>query len=114
MAGIPQWVYRKLGQAVTIEPYGGVVDGAEVFGAAVAVTAVVEETDATARVVAPEGDQQTTAVLRCPLLTNCPSGSRITLASGRSGIATSVKRWDGGTSAAPSHLEIAISASADV
>jgi len=110
MAGIPAWVYAKLGQDVAIEPYTGVAgDGTEQFGAAVTVRAVVEETDATDRAQTPTDDAKTMAVLRCALATVCPAGSRVTLTSGRVGIVTQVKRWDGGTTPAPSHLEVTIS-----
>lgn len=109
MAGIPAWVYAQLGQNVTVEPYADVTAGLEVFGTATTVRAVVEESDALARTAEPASDQRTMAVLRCPLATDCPSGSRVTLASGRVGIVTEVKRWDGGTSEAPSHLEVTLS-----
>lgn len=111
MAGIPASVLRDLGQDVTIEPYGGVaVSGADDFGAAVTVRAIVEESDGTDRTQTPTDDVKVMAVLRCALDTDCPAGSRVTLTSGKAGIATNVKRWDGGRSPAPSHLEIAISA----
>lgn len=110
MAGIPRWLYAQLGQAVSIEPYGGVNgSGVETYGTAVSVTAIVEESDSTSRTTAPTGDHEVLATIRCPLATDCPPGSRITLASGLRGTATTVKRWDGGLSPAPSHLEIAIS-----
>ena len=110
MAGIPASLLRDLGQDVTIEPYRGVAaGGAEDYDTAVTVRAIVEESDDVSRETAPTGDQAVLAVLRCPLDTDCPSGSRITLASGRIGWANKVKRWDGGRTAAPSHLEIAMS-----
>lgn len=110
MAGIPASVLASLGQNVIIEPYDGVAaGGAEDYGTAVTVRAIVEESDDVSREAAPTGDQMVVAVLRCALATDCPSGSRVTLASGRIGIATRVKRWDGGTSPAPSHLEITVS-----
>jgi len=110
MAGIPAWVYAKLGQYVSIEPYSGVAgDGTERFGTAVTVRAVVEETDATDRAQTPTDDAKTMAVFRCALATDCPAGSRVTLASNRVGIVTQVKRWDGRATSAPSHLEVTIS-----
>jgi len=110
MAGIPASVLAQLGQSVSIAPYAGVSSsGVEIYGAAVTVTGIVEESDNTSRSVAPTDDAEAIATIRCPLATNCPPGSRITLASGLTGVATSVKRWDGGDSPAPSHLEIAMS-----
>lgn len=98
-----------LGQDVTIEPYRGVAaGGAEDYDTAVSVQAIVEETDHVSRETTPTGDQAVMAVLRCALDTDCPSGSRVTLASGRIGTATKVQRWDGGTSPAPSHLQITV------
>lgn len=109
MAGIPASLLRDLGQDVSIEPYRGVLAGAEDYDTAVTVRAIVEESDDVSRETAPTGDQAVLAVLRCALDTDCPSGSRVTLASGRIGTATKVKRWDGGRTAAPSHLEIVMS-----
>lgn len=111
MAGIPAWCYAKLGQNVTIEAYHGVVLNVELFGTATTVRAIVEESTRTDRAATPADDLQAMATFRCPLATTCPAGSRVTLASGRQGIVTDVKRWDGGTSAAPSHLEVTISGS---
>lgn len=109
MAGIPASLLRDLGQDVTVEAYAGVgVDGAESYGTATTVRAIVEETDQTQRTEVPTGDQAVMAVLRCPLDTDCPAGSRVTLASGRTGTATRVKRWDAGRTPAPSHLEVVI------
>lgn len=114
MTGIPAGVMRMLGQDVSIEAYQGVVAGVETYAAAVTVRAIVDgETDQTDRTAAPTDDAVTMAVLRCALDTDCPAGSRITLASGAVGTATVSKRWDGGRSPAPSHLEIAISGAHD-
>lgn len=113
MAGIPTSILRMLGQMVSIEPYAGVVAGEESFGAATTVRAIVEESSGTDRTQTPTGDVKTMATLRMPLASDCPAGSRVTLASGAVGIVTSVKRWDGGRSPAPSHLEVQISATAD-
>lgn len=110
MVGIPSWVYAKLGQDVSIEAYSGVAsNGTETFATAVTVRAVVEESQSTARTQTPMDDLKAVAVFRCPLETTCPAGSRVTLASGQVGIVTEVKRWDGGLTVAPSHLEITMS-----
>lgn len=106
-AGIPGWVYVRFGQDVTIEPYAGVVAGVEAYGAATTVRAVVEEDDRIQRGEAPTGDQSVMAVLRVPYATDCPSGSRVTLESGRVGTVTSSKLW-GRATLAGAHLEVAI------
>jgi hypothetical protein len=113
MAGIPSWVYARLGQTITVESYLGVVGGDDAFGAVVNVRAVVEETTATDRAQTPTDDTQVMATARMALATDCPAGSRITLASGLRGVATKVVRWDGRSTAAPSHLEVQMSATAD-
>lgn len=111
MAGIPAGLYRMLGQDVTIEAYGGVAaDGTETFATGASVRAIVEESGDVSRETLPTGDVKVMAVLRCALDIDCPAGSRVTLESGKAGIVTGVKRWDGRRSPAPSHLEIVISA----
>lgn len=110
MAGIPAGLLRSLGQDVSIRAYRGVAaGGAETFATAVTVRGIVEETGLTLREPEPSGDQGIIAVIRCALDTDCPAGSRITLASGATGTAATVKRWDAGTTPAPSHLEITVS-----
>lgn len=111
---IPAGLYRLLGQDVTVEEYRGVVAGVETYATGVAVRAIVDgETDQLDRQATPTDDGLTIATLRMPLNTACPSGSRITLASGTVGTVTVSKRWDGGAANVPSHLEVQISGAHD-
>lgn len=111
---IPAGLYRLLGQDVTIEAYQGVVAGVESYAAGATVRAIVDgETDQTDRMATPTDDGLTIATLRMPLGTACPSGSRVTLASGAIGTATVSRRWDGGAANVPSHLEVQISGAHD-
>jgi hypothetical protein len=111
---IPAGLYRLLGQNVSIEAYGGVVAGIETYATAATVRAIVEaETDQIDRSATPGDEGTTLATLRMPLDTDCPSGSRVTLASGAVGVATLSRRWDGGAANVPSHLEVQISGAHD-
>lgn len=92
--------------AVTIEPYLGATATGHAYGT----TTTVEPcwVDNRRRVVKDStgAEVTSTATVYAPLATACPDRSRITLPDGRSTVAISVARRDGGGLPVPEHVEI--------
>lgn len=106
MAGIPQFLYDRMGKQVTIKPFAGVSgNGSDTYGPDVVLTAIVDDTRRLIRDA--QGNQvisETTIMV--PLGTNVPLKSQVVLPS-RTTVALSVLEIDGGRLPVPSHLEVA-------
>lgn len=105
MPGIPQWLYDKAGQPVTVEPYEGASAIGEVYGPPVTITMVV---DHKRRLVRTASGVETVAstTLYGPLSANVPAQSHVTLADGRRITVITSHPHDGKTLPVPSHLEV--------
>ncbi|WP_217370133.1 hypothetical protein [Nonomuraea antri] len=97
----------QLGQDVTIEPYLGSGSFGPVWGPPVTVRALVD--NRRRRVRSASGTEVISeSTIRVQLTVTCPVGSRVTLPDGRTGVAITNARHDGGTVRVPSHLEVAL------
>lgn len=95
------------GFTVVVEPFRGKsASGGDLFGPAVQVAPTwVNET--VRKIRSSNGESLTiTATVYAALGTDCPTGSRVTLPSGRTTVALSVTRRDGGGFDVPEHVEI--------
>ena len=109
MVGIEQFFALP----VTIEPYLGQTGrGDESFGPAVQLLAWVEERRRrvrTADTASSPGDEQISeATVYAPIGTDCPTGSRITLPTGRVSYVLSTSRFVAAGLPLPEHLEILV------
>lgn len=106
MGKIPAWLYRALGQEITIEPFQGTGPFGDVYGPAFTIVALVEDKRRLVR--SRDGSEVISlTTVRAPLSTNCPEGSKVTTAKGEA-IALHVSDVDGGRLPVPSHLELAL------
>ncbi|MEV0619597.1 hypothetical protein AB0I81_40205 [Nonomuraea sp. NPDC050404] len=97
----------QLGQDIEIEPYLGSGSFGDVWGPAAPVRALVDERRR--RVRSASGTEVISeATIRVQLTVTCPVGSRVTLPDGRTAIAITNARHDGGRLRVPSHLEVAL------
>lgn len=103
---VPAWVYEQAGEDVEIQPYEGPGPHGDLYGAAVTVRVVVDDT---ARLVRTgTGDQVlASSTLTCPLSTVAPVKSLITV-RGRTTTVLASSRLDGGALPVPSHVEVAL------
>lgn len=104
MSGIPQWAYGLAGEDVIVEPFtGGGVYG-DSYGPPVTVRAIVDEQRKLVR--SASGDQVVSSTqVYCPLETDCPTDSRVTV-RGVTSTAITANRRDGRRLPVPSHLEV--------
>ncbi|MGW4810552.1 hypothetical protein ACWEPB_02755 [Kitasatospora cineracea] len=102
MSRLPGWLMRH---RITIEPYLGNSAYGPRYGSAVAVRCFLDEQ--TRLVRASNGDETTsTSTAYCPLATDAPAKSRVTLPDGRQTTVIAALRRDGGGLATPDHLEL--------
>lgn len=109
MRTIPNWLLRKMGQDVVIEPYAGSGGAGKAYGPPVTVRALVERKRR--RVRATTGEQvvsETTLRLRLNEVDSCPPGSKVTFANGEVAEVIVSGTHDGGTLHVPSHMEVAL------
>lgn len=104
MGAIPRFMLRHV---VTVEPYLGRGAHGPIYGPPVATPAFVDESR---RLVRDATGEQAVSEARvfAPRETVCPTGSRVTLPSGRIAYALAVSVRDGGGLPTPDHLEIAL------
>lgn len=102
MSGFPR---RLLRHSLTVEPYlGGSAYGPR-YGPPAAVRCLLDEQ--TREVRSPTGEQVvSSSTAYCPLATDAPPQSRVTLPGGRQTRVIAALRRDGGGLPTPDHLEI--------
>lgn len=104
MGAIPPFLLRH---TVTIEPFLGAGGAGPRYGTGVAVRCFVD--DKRRRVRNQLGKEVVAeATVYCPLATDAPVESRVTLPSGRTGYVITASRRDGGGLPTPDHLELAL------
>lgn len=102
MGGLPAAAFQH---DVTIEPYLGPSAYGPRYGGAAVVRGFVEQQ--TRMVRATDGTQvSSTSTVLCPLDTDAPAQSRVTLPGGRVTSVIAALRRDGGKLPVPSHLEL--------
>ncbi|HVK25059.1 MAG TPA: hypothetical protein VM677_27175 [Actinokineospora sp.] len=101
---IPAWAYAQGGEDIVIEPYLGAGPFGDTYGPAVTVRAIVDDKR---RLVRGSGGDQVVAstTLFCPLTTDAPADSRVTV-RGRQTIVIASRKLDGHALPVPSHVEV--------
>lgn len=104
MARFPR---RFMPHRITIEPYLGDTSHGPSYGPPAIVQCFL---DAKVRMVrSPNGREVTsTSTAYCPLDTQCPAESRVTLPTGATTIVIAALRRDGGGLPTPDHLEVQV------
>lgn len=102
MGGLPGAAFQH---EVTVEPFLGTSAYGPRYGDAVAVAGFL---DARTRMVRATDNTQVTSssTVLCPLDTDAPAQSRVTLPDGRVTTVIAALRRDGGALPVPSHLEL--------
>ena len=102
MTGLPPWLLRH---QVTIEPYLGHSANGPRYSIPVRVPCFLDQQ--TRMVRSKTGTEVTsTGTAYCPLATEAPPDSRVTLPDGRQATVIAALRRDGGGLATPDHLEV--------
>ncbi|MGA5424522.1 hypothetical protein [Streptomyces lavendulocolor] len=102
MSRIPGWLLRH---RITVEPLLGSGAYGDEYGSATQVRCFLDEQTRNIR-AADGSDTVSTSTAYCPLDSNIPPGSRVTLPSGRSTTVANALRRDGGGLPTPDHLEV--------
>lgn len=106
MAEIPAFLYALAGEDITVEPFTGGGAYGDSYGPPVTVRGIVDEQRKLVR--STTGDQVVSSTqVYCPLATEIPTDSRVTVRGTTTTVITANRR-DGRGLPVPSHLEVVL------